>query len=209
MLSALKEIISPKVVINFVDDNTQKCLILKEDDEGSAIEKLYIRNIPTQAFAFSLDFKSSEDKCNCFTQLSSYLNYYNNSINKSCDLVIVAYLEGKWVVILLELKSNRKSAAKLQLDNSEFFIKYVMSLVKNFHPNSKDISLYYQKTVVMTIKEKKNNRSSVRRNMTIQKNKEDIYVVDIPLDKINSDGKIANIDIGKLINLNKLKPTKL
>lgn len=208
MLSALKEVISPKVVIDFFDDKNQKCLILKEDGEKSKIKELWIRAIPEQAFAFTLDFKSSEDnKCKCFTQLSSYLNSTNDiGINKSCDLVIVAYLKNKWVVILLDLKSQKIDYKKteLQLHNSELFIKYIINLIKYYYPEnlkSNVLSLYCQKVIVKT---------GVKRNTVHKPNKNQIprYAFhQVSLSKINN-GK-ASVYLERLINLKSTKPTKL
>ena len=130
MLAAIKEIINPDVVIE--SDIAKKELLLKEDGADSKIKKLYITNMPENAFAFTLDHQPGSAANRWFKQLSPYVDVSNDKgVNKGCDLIILWQEEGQLYALVFDLKSNkpRKEATKKQLNNSELFLNYLMAMV--------------------------------------------------------------------------------
>ncbi len=149
MLSKLRDVILPDVILNI--STADGTLILKENAPDSKIKKLFIKGLPEQSFAFTLDHSAKKNK-HCFKQLSCYLNPASEKVNKSCDLVIVVNTENKWQVLVLDMKSDKPSLneTEIQLLNSELYVKYLLSLVK--HHFELDIpQVIYQRTMVTTM----------------------------------------------------------
>ncbi|KPA17756.1 hypothetical protein MHK_002023 [Candidatus Magnetomorum sp. HK-1] len=91
MLAAIKEIISPDVVLNIATGDN--ILTIKEKSADAKIKKLRIENIPKNAFAFTLDHQPGKGQNRWFKQLSCYVNVSNNKgVNKGCDLVLFIHL---------------------------------------------------------------------------------------------------------------------
>lgn len=151
MLANLKDIINPDVIINIASKD--KTLILKESGVDSEIKKLHISGIPDNALAFTLDHQPKGNASKFFKQLSCYINAGNSvGVNKSCDLVIVTQ-EGESVynVLVFDLKSSKpnQTATIKQLNNSELYVKYLVSMLK-YHYNIQIKEINYRHAIVTT-----------------------------------------------------------
>ncbi len=150
MLTAIKEIINPDVVLDIATGD--KKLILKEPASDSKIKKLYIENIPEGSFAFTLDHQPGGRDNRLYKQLSSYLSISNQKgINKGCDLILLIPQETKCTVLVFDLKSKKpnKEDTKKQLLNSELYVRYLMTMVQQ-HYGIETNSIKYKRTIVTT-----------------------------------------------------------
>ncbi|MCL1622923.1 hypothetical protein M2R47_01455 [Moraxella sp. Tifton1] len=140
-LASFKSLLNPDIILDFVTDNP-RCnkLILKEDSDGSLINRLNIDHIPKNSIAFTLDFCEGKKR---FPQLSQYLNpEREDGLNKSCDIVIMVCNSTDIDVYFFDLKSEKikpKDCSR-QLKNSELFVvDYLLqSLMKYYHRNEYD-----------------------------------------------------------------------
>lgn len=129
MLLEMRKIINPNVVINH--DSAKKQLKIKEEGADSKIVELYIKHIPDNVLAFTLDYQPKKDKQK-FKQLSLYVNSTNDvGINKGCDLIILWQMAEQKRALVFDLKSDKPKPqdTQKQLDNSELFLKYLLSMV--------------------------------------------------------------------------------
>jgi hypothetical protein len=163
MLAAMKEIINPDVVITY--DTAKKKLKLKEDGADSKVAELYIEHIPDNALAFNLDYQPKKDKQK-YKQLSLYVNSTNDSgVNKGCDLIILWQDADQKRALVFDLKSDRLKPKdnQKQLDNSELFLKYLLSMaVVHYEINTDGIEI--DKAIVTT------SARNVRKRTTYQPN---------------------------------------
>lgn len=129
MLAAMKEIINPHVVIEH--DIVKKKLLLKEDGTDSKIKKLYITNMPENALAFTLDHQPVGPTNRWFKQLSPYVHVGNDKgVNKGCDLIILWQEGEQHYALVFDLKSDKpkREATQKQLNNSELFLNYLLTM---------------------------------------------------------------------------------
>jgi hypothetical protein len=133
VINSLKEIICPDVVLA-LDTSHQEydTLPLKENSKDSKLNKLLIERIPKNSFAFTLDCNS---KGAHFKQLSCYLNKTTAGINKGCDLVIFFMNNGKYCVLIFDLKSDKPNTkdTKIQLMNSRIYVRYLIGIIANHY----------------------------------------------------------------------------
>ena len=165
MLAAMREIINPDVVINY--DTAKKQLKLKEDGVDSKVAELYIEHIPNNALAFTLDYQPKRNKQK-FKQLSLYVNSTNDvGVNKGCDLIILWQDTEQKRALVFDLKSDRLKPKdnQKQLDNSELFLKYLLSMAAVHYGINVD-SIEIDKAIVTT------NARNVRKRTTYQPNDE-------------------------------------
>ncbi len=165
MLAAMKEIINPDVVINC--DTAKKQLKLKEDGADSKVAELYIEHIPDNALAFTLDYQPKRDKQK-FKQLSLYVKSTNDvGVNKGCDLIILWQDTEQRRALVFDLKSDspKPQATQKQLDNSELFLKYLLSMAAVHYGINTD-GIVIDKAIVTT------NARNVRKRTTYQPNAE-------------------------------------
>lgn len=137
-------------------------LTVKESESLSKIKKLHIQGIPENAFAFTLDYKAKNS--HCFQQLSCYLNKKTEKINKGCDLVLMVSSENKIVqIVILDLKSDRlnKEDVKQQLVNSELYVRYLLSMAKEFYPV--DVEEYNFIKVIVTTSNRHTKKATTYR----------------------------------------------
>lgn len=164
MLAALKEVINPDVVINY--DTDRKQLKLTEGGADSKISELYIEHIPNAALAFTLDYQPKSRDRQKFKQLSLYVNSTNDTgVNKGCDLIILWQEDDKIRALVFDLKSDKpkQQATQKQLDNSEIFLKYLLSLISTHYGMTVgDIDI--NKAIVTTNPRGINKRSTYRPN---------------------------------------------
>ena len=128
---AFRKIINPDVVLDIITGDRE--LVLREKGVNSKINKLHITNVPVDSFAFTLDYDDSPKNKICFQQLSIYLNRALESVNKSCDLVLVIPdLENKYKILILDLKSDKPNLndTEKQLLNSELYVRYILSMLQ-------------------------------------------------------------------------------
>jgi hypothetical protein len=167
MLAAFKEIVNPAVIINIVSGD--KLLTLKENSPESKIKKLHIKDVPENAFAFTLDHQVYGKEQRYFQQLSCYVNRGNDKgINKGCDLVLlVPQKNSHWMVLIFDLKSDkpRKEDTEKQLLNSELYVRYLISLVK-FHYSIDTKDIKFKRTIVTT------DKNSIRKTAIYRPNEE-------------------------------------
>ena len=163
MLAAMREIINPDVVINY--DTAKKQLKLKEDGVDSKVAELYIEHIPNNALAFTLDYQPKRNKQK-FKQLSLYVNSTNDvGVNKGCDLIILWQDTEQKRALVFDLKSDRLKPKdnQKQLDNSELFLKYLLSMAEvHYEIDANGIEI--DKAIVTT------NARNVRKRTTYQPN---------------------------------------
>lgn len=106
--------------------------MLKEDGSDSRISTLYITNIPDTAFAFTLDHQPGGKDNRWFQQLSPYVDKRNDKgVNKGCDLVVLWQEDNVHTALIFDLKSDKPKveATQKQLDNSELYLKYLLSMI--------------------------------------------------------------------------------
>ncbi|EMR3813421.1 hypothetical protein QBJ12_001569 [Proteus mirabilis] len=163
MLAAMKEIINPDVVIHY--DTAKKKLKLKEEGADSKVAELYIEHIPADALAFTLDFQPRKDKQK-YKQLSLYVNSTNDvGVNKGCDLIILWQDTEQKRALVFDLKSDspKPLATQKQLDNSELFLQYLLSMAAvHYGINTNGIEI--DKAIVTT------NARNIRKRTTYQPN---------------------------------------
>ena len=194
MLDTMKQIINPNVVINYETDRQQ--LILEEKDAASKVKALYIGHIPHNALAFTLDYQPNKDKQK-FKQLSLYVNAKNdNGVNKGCDLIILWQKNDKKGALILDLKSDRpkKEATQKQLDNSELFLKYLLSMASAHYGVSTD-NIEINKAIVTT------NTRNINKRVTYQGNKVNQRIGNYRVESVAvNSSRTAQISFRKLIN---------
>lgn len=163
MLAAMREIINPDVAINY--DTAKKQLKLKEDGADSNVAELYIEHIPDNALAFTLDYQPRKDKQK-YKQLSLYVKSTNDvGVNKGCDLIILWQDTEQKRALVFDLKSDRLKPKdnQKQLDNSELFLKYLLSMAE-VHYGIEVGGIEIDKAIVTT------NVRNVRKRTTYQPN---------------------------------------
>ncbi|MBO9424782.1 hypothetical protein J7444_08620 [Labrenzia sp. R4_1] len=149
MKKEIEKIIRPEL---FQSVSSAGTVILKEDDTGAALRVLSIKRLPKGSIVFELDHspKGSLKRRlgNAFKQLSCILNSNHDKINKKCDYVIVYKKDKEIRILLCDLKSNRlkRSDCAAQLKNSELFVKYLLSLLAEYH--NINITPVFMKTVI-------------------------------------------------------------
>lgn len=163
MLAAMKEIINPDVVIHY--DTANKQLKLKEDGADSKVATLYIEHIPDNALAFTLDYQPKKDKQK-YKQLSLYVKSTNGvGVNQGCDLIILWQDTEQKRALVFDLKSDRLKPKdnQTQLDNSELFLKYLLSMAE-VHYGIDANGMEIDKAIVTT------NARNLRKRTTYQPN---------------------------------------
>lgn len=167
MLTAMKEIINPDVVINY--NTAKKQLKLKEDGADSKVAELYIEHIPENALAFTLDYQPKKDKQK-YKQLSLYVKSTNDiGVNKGCDLIILWQDAEQKRALVFDLKSDspKAQATQKQLDNSELFLRYLLSMAE-VHYGIDANGIIIDKAIVTT------NTRNIRKRATYQPNAETV-----------------------------------
>lgn len=192
MLEEMRKIINPDVVINY--DAAKKQLKLKEDGADSKVAELYIGNIPENALAFTLDYQPKKDRQK-YKQLSLYVNSTNDvGVNKGCDLIIL-WQDGKQKrALVCDLKSDRLKPKdnQKQLDNSELFLKYLLSMAE-VHYGIDASGIEIDKAIVTT------NSRNVRRRTTYQPNDEAALVGNYKVESVVANAsRTASISFRQL-----------
>lgn len=164
MLEAIKNIINPEVVLQICNSN--QTLTIKENNTNSKINKLHIKGVPEDAFAFTLDYQS-KDYPRCFQQLSCYINKAKDKVNKGCDLVLlIPKNNDDWQILIFDLKSDKpkKKDTNEQLLNSELYVRYLLSMLEK-HDNIDINKVKFKRAIVTT------NERNISKNFTYSPNK--------------------------------------
>lgn len=192
MLAAMKEIINPDVVIPY--DTENKRLKLKEDGADSKVAELYIEHIPVNALAFTLDYQPKREKQK-YKQLSLYVNSTNGvGVNQGCDLIILWQDTEQKRALVFELKSDRLKPKDIQkqLDNSELFLKYLLSMAK-IHYGIDANGIEIDKAIVTT------NARNVRKRTTYQPNADTAQVGNYKVESVvPNDARTASVSFRQL-----------
>ena len=192
MLAAMREIINPYVVINYNIDKKQ--LKLKEDGADSKVAELYIEHIPDNALAFTLDYQHKKDKQK-YKQLSLYVKSTNDvGVNKGCDLIILWQDTEQKRALVFDLKSDspKPQATQKQLDNSELFLKYLLSMAE-IHYGIDANGIEIDKAIVTT------NARNVRKRTTYQPNDEAALVGNYKVESVVANAsRTASISFRQL-----------
>lgn len=192
MLAAMREIINPDVVINY--DAAKKQLKLKEDGADSKVAELYIEHMPDNALAFTLDYQPKKDKQK-YKQLSLYVKSTNDvGVNKRCDLIILWQDTEQKRALVFDLKSDKLKPKdnQKQLDNSELFLKYLLSMVE-VHYGIDANGIEIDKAIVTT------NARNVRKRTTYQPNDEAALVGNYKVESVVANSsRTASISFRQL-----------
>lgn len=141
MINIITSIFNPKVVVELHNDagEESKFLQITEDGEYSDIKRLFVRNLPNDCFAISLDVpqkKLDDNDKIAYSRLNHYFNKTNSSgLNKKCDLIIFANIDDNEYIVIFDLKSkdpNPEASAK-QLMSSEVYVRYVLDVATTFY----------------------------------------------------------------------------
>lgn len=195
MLTALKEIINPNTIINY--DTASNVLKLKEEGIDSKVAVLHISHIPKDALAFTLDHQPKKD-AQKYKQLSLYVSSTNNTgVNKGCDLIVLWQENKKNKALVFDLKSDRPkaSATEKQLNNSELFLNYLISMAKEHYGKSNGI-FEINKAIVTT------NPRGVNKRATYQPNTQQIKRHSYKVQNVNpSSSRSAKISFRQLVTV--------
>lgn len=192
MLTAFQDVILPAVRVEFSTANGT--LILKENATDSKVKKLHIQGVPEQSFAFTLDYQPTQHH-RCFKQLSCYINPANDKgVNKGCDLVVITYKDGKWLILVLELKSDKPniSETEKQLLNSELYVRYIVSMLKH-HYELDTSPISYQRTMVTT------GTRGIRKEATYKPNDAKLKSSSFHAVQVHPKKQEAHVHLGKLL----------
>jgi hypothetical protein len=193
MLAAMREIINPDVVIHY--DTAKKKLKLKEEGADSKVAELYIEHIPDNALAFTLDYQPKKDKQK-YKQLSLYVKSTNDvGVNKGCDLIILWQNAEQKRALVFDLKSDspKPQATQKQLDNSELFLKYLLSMAAVHYGINVD-SIEIDKAIVTT------NARNVRKRTTYQPNADTAQVGNYKIESVVANSsRTASVSFRQLI----------
>lgn len=153
MNAAVDAILRPEVLLTYNSDARE--IIIKEDDPGARLQKLYIRKLPIGTVGFELDHKPTgllkKNLKNAFKQLSCLVNSSHSIANKKCDAVlIVPDGDGAAIVLLIDLKSEapKRADCKKQLNNSRLYFEYLSSLMREYH--GVDINWRFKQLIVFS-----------------------------------------------------------
>ena len=173
-------------------------VLAKEEDPGARLKKLKIKNVPTGACAFQLDFSPSGElkktHGKAFKQLSCLLKSDHSNANKKCDIVIAYQKDTRLHFLIADMKSDRpsKSSCKRQLRNSELFVQYLISLLKEYHGVTGDLTI--TKAVFQT------TRAILGKPAAQQKNKrrlapdEGVFFIEVPLGGRNNSNGVVSLN---------------
>jgi hypothetical protein len=195
MLNSIKNIVNPDVVLNIATGNNE--LLLKESSTGSKIKKLHIKQVPANAFAFTLDHQPGGAANRWFKQLSCYVDSRNNKgVNRGCDLVLVIPKEIETIILVFDLKSKKPKHkdTKKQLINSELYVRYLVSLIREYYKI--DTSHIFYKKAIVTTAEKR----GIPKVMTYRPNERKIPINSFYTHPVRvNNRKEASVCLGALI----------
>jgi hypothetical protein len=104
---------------------------LTEKDKWAALQKLTIRNIPSNSILLKLDAYS---KFSIGNQLSTIINN-EKDVFSCCDNLLITLTENKLYLIFVEMKSEnfKPSAIKKQFKGATCFLDYCNAILEHFY----------------------------------------------------------------------------
>jgi len=123
----------------------------KNIDNRNSLKSITITNLPEQVFLVTLDKEVGTKQC-----FNDWLNRSSAFINKSCDAVLISYLEnGEIDLVFCELKSEDPSRTtyESQLVNTKLFFDYLIHLYQ--YSEKEKISVNKYKFVMFYYKRNK------------------------------------------------------
>ena len=121
----LRQIINEEVIIPF--DKGKRNVIVKETNPGAKLKKVILKGFTNEDKLMA--FKLGSPKL----RMSQYLNQSQDKINKGCDAVIAAEINGNGYIFFCELKSDSPKKYKDQFLSSHAFVDYIDSLIGKFY----------------------------------------------------------------------------
>jgi hypothetical protein len=121
----LHQIINEEVIITF--NKEKRNVIVKETSPGAKLKKVILEGFTNEDKFMA--FKLGSPKL----RMSQYLNQSQDKINKGCDAVIAAEIDGNSYIFFCELKSDSPKKYEDQFLSSHAFVDYIDSLIKKFY----------------------------------------------------------------------------
>lgn len=175
-----------------------KEVLAKEESPGARLKQLKIKNVPEGACAFQLDFAPSGElkktHGKAFKQLSCLIKSDHGIANKKCDIVIAYPRDGRVHFLIADMKSDSpsKSSCKKQLRNSELFVQYLLSLLKEYHGVTGDFTI--TKAVFQTKRAILGKPVAQQKNKRKPKSDEGVFFVEVPLSGRNNSNGITSLN---------------
>ncbi|MBG3019368.1 hypothetical protein GHV24_05555 [Proteus mirabilis] len=144
LIQFIEDILNKDALFIINKKNSSSEVVITEDASNSAISEMKVDGVPDLSVAFTLDLSE-------FKQPSRYLDVHNDKVNKTCDFIIISLRkideENKTYhldVIVGELKSSKiYKKSTVQIENSIFFVEYIINLIKFHYENDINIKVNY------------------------------------------------------------------
>lgn len=141
----LDKILTKKIILKKEQDQINYLTYFTETASNSKVKKVKFYGFHSNEdfFAFSLDYDKENMRCQkTYQRLSMHLNIRHNKINKKSDMIFVLKEDKVLYFFIIDLKSSnyRDKDTECQLYNSELFINYLISLIKEYHPIENEIT---------------------------------------------------------------------
>jgi hypothetical protein len=145
----LRQIVDEKVIIPL--NTGKRNVTVKETGPGAKLKGVILEGFTNEDkfLAFKLDHKN--------LRLSQYLSQSQEKINKGCDAVIAAEINGNGYIFFCELKSDSPKKYEDQFLSSHAFVDYIDSLIKKFYK----LSLGEFKKIYVLFTSKRLHKSTV------------------------------------------------
>ena len=121
----LRQIIDEEVMITV--NKEKRNVTVPETDPGAKLKKVILEGFTNEDkfIAFKLDLPK--------LRLSQYLSQSQEKINKGCDAVIAAEINGNDYIFFCELKSDSPKKYEDKFLSSHAFVDYIDSLMDKFY----------------------------------------------------------------------------
>lgn len=192
-MRSFRELLRPELLIS-IDGN--RSAVVKESDRSAVLRRLEIRDLPGDCIVFELDHTPTghlKSKLkNAFKQLSCLINDQHASANKSCDFVVVSEGPDGLTILLGDLKSlnPHKGSCVAQLKNSELFVRYLVSLINEYH-EAAQIALV-RKVVVYVAKPLVAKAFTQQRNLPEPSNFDGVVFFPVVIGNLNVGGAVVS-----------------
>lgn len=136
-LGILKGLVSDSCRTDAAPGQHQFTLIEKKEAAQGRLDKIHINNIK---HSFSLFFPDKAKPALC-----AFLK--DGKTQKACDSIIATYYEGRFYLIVCEMKCGRTQGVATQLKNTAAFVDLLVSLAQHHHEF--DFSQWNRRYVVL------------------------------------------------------------
>ncbi len=163
-LDALKELLVPTILKDFVNIHGKTCARLKENSPNAKLKQIDIFGVPTNSILIKLDEYAQP----------STLFKNDKGQRKRCDYVLFFQIHNQGIALFIELKSNKVKNSEIirQFKGAECILDYCNATLKRFH-NHDTLLKNYSKRFVVFYKPriaKKRTRPKIKPNNTIPEN---------------------------------------